>query len=84
MKNVTISMDEALLEKVSVDAATAGLSMSEYISDVLVAAKPLVNRKRDDRLEADLARLQAFFDGPKLDLSVNGRMPSSDERNARR
>jgi plasmid stability protein len=84
MRNVTISMDEELHQKVRVDAAKAGMSMSKYITEILSSAKSQVDRERDDRLEADLARLRAVFDGPKLDISVNGRMPSSEERNARR
>lgn len=84
MRNVTITMDEDLHEKVQVDAANAGLSVSQYIAEVLKAAQSQVGHEGEDRLEADLARLRAVFDGPKLDLSEGGRMPSSDERNARR
>ncbi len=84
MRNVTIAMDEDLHQKVQVDAAKAGLSVSQYIADVLKAAQSQVNHEAEGRLEADLARLQAVFDGPKLDLSEGGRMPSSDERDARR
>jgi plasmid stability protein len=84
MKNVTISMDDELHQKVRVDAARAGMSMSRYIAEVLSTATSQVHRDNQDRLEADIARLRAVFAGPKLDLSQSGHMPSADERNARR
>lgn len=82
MKNLTISMDEQLYSEVRVDAAKAGKSMSKYISEVLrkVQKNEGGSAERRRRLEA----LQRVFDGPKLDISVNGKMPSADERNARR
>ena len=84
MKNVTISMGEDLHRKVRVDAARAQMGMSRYIAEVLATATPPADRDSQDRLEADIARLRAVFAGPKLDLSQKGRMPSADERNARR
>ncbi len=83
MNKVTISMDEDLHQKVRVDAARAGMSMSRYIAEVLSTATSQVDRDNQDRLEADIARLLAVFAGPKLDLSQGGRMPSADERTAR-
>lgn len=85
MKNVTISMDDELHRKVRVDAATAGMSLSRYIAKVLSQVDDEgLRARRKTRLKADLAALQAVFDGPQLSLSVNGRMPDADERNARR
>ena len=85
MKNVTISMDDELYRSTRVEAARVGKSMSRYIADRLrhpqvseLTADEMENRKR--RLEA----LQKVFDGPKLRISENGRMPTADERNARR
>ena len=82
MRNVTISMDEDLHKKLRVDAAKAGLSMSKYIAEAVrqIKSKEDSASERQRRLDA----LQRVFDGPKLDISVNGRMPSADERNARR
>lgn len=82
MKNVTISMDEDLLQSTRIEAAKAGKSVSRYIADSLrFSLLP-----EDVRLERQrhLDALQRVFDGPKLDISVNGRMPSSEARNARR
>ena len=85
MKNVTISMDDDLHRKVRVDAATAGMSVSRYVAKVLSQGDDEdMHARRKTRLKADLAALQAVFDGPKLPLSVDGRMPDADERNARR
>ena len=85
MGNVTISIDDELHRKVRVDAAKAGMSMSRYIAEVLRQVDGDNNKvARKARLEVDLAALQAVFDGPKLEISVNGRMPNADERNARR
>lgn len=82
MRNVTISMDEELHQKVRVDAAKAGLSMSKYISEAIrqIQSGEDSAAERQRRLDA----LQRVFDGPKLDISVNGKMPSAEERNARR
>lgn len=84
MKNVTISMDDDLHQKVRLDAARAGLSVSKYIANMLTTAASPADRESQARLEADIARLRAVFAAPKLDLSRKGRMPSADERNARR
>lgn len=85
MMNVTISMDDELHRKTRIEAARAGKSMSKYIADILNAVDAdQVAQTRKAKLEADLAALQAVFDGPKLDMSQNGRMPDADERNARR
>ena len=82
MRNVTISMDEELHQKVRVDAAKAGMSMSKYIAEAIrqTQNKEDSASERQRRLDA----LQRVFDGPKLDISVNGKMPSAEERNARR
>jgi hypothetical protein len=85
MKNVTISMDNELYRTTRVEAAKAGKSMSSHIADRLrqppqTSAVDTEAEARKQRLEA----LQRVFDGPKLKISENGRMPTADERNARR
>jgi len=85
MKNVTISMDNELYRVTRVEAAKAGKSMSSHIADRLrqpsqTCAVDTEAEARKQRLEA----LQRVFDGPKLKISENGRMPTADERNARR
>lgn len=85
MKNVTISMDEELHQKVRVDAAKAGMSMSRYISEVLKSVDSgTVDESKQARIKDRLAALERIFNGPKWDVSENGRMPNADERNARR
>jgi hypothetical protein len=84
VKNLTISLDDDVHQKSRVRAAHAGVSMSRYIASLVekdATAEPAdVEAERRKRLEA----LQAVFDRPKLKISENGRMPTADERNARR
>jgi hypothetical protein len=85
MKNVTVSMDEDTHRLSRIQAAKRGVSMSRYIDslvrkDLAVADAPNEEAERNRRLEA----LERFLSGPKLPISENGRMPTADERNARR
>jgi hypothetical protein len=85
MRNVTITMDEELYRLTRVDAAKAGKSMSRYIADRLRQpleqdASPDEIARRKNHVEA----LRTVFAGPKFRISENGRMPTADERNARR
>lgn len=82
MKNVTISMDDELLRETRIEAAKAGKSVSRYIADRLreVGSDALGNDERDRKLAA----LKRFLSGPKLPISEDGRMPTAEERNARR
>ena len=85
MKNVTISMNEDLLRAARVEAAKAGMSMSRFIADLvdkrLRAAR---TESTEETRSRQMAALERFLSGPKLQISENGRMPSSEERNARR
>jgi hypothetical protein len=84
MKNVTISMDEELAVLARVAAAKQGISMSSYLRNLLhrELVEPPV-RKRDPN-NAQYLAVQRILAGPKWDVSENGKMPTSDERNARR
>lgn len=84
MRHVTISMDDELLRKVELAAADAGVSLSAYIAEQL-KPKPMQQRTAEEeaQIQRRLARLQEAFDGPSWDILVDGRMPNSDERNAR-
>ena len=85
MGNVTISIEDGLHRKVRVDAAKAGLSMSRYMAEA--AAEKLQRNEAktsDERLKEHLEALERVFNGPKFPISENGRMPSAEERNARR
>ncbi len=83
MKNLTISLKEELLQDTRVNAAKAGKSMSQYVADLLEreASHETTNT---DEIKRRLEALQRVFDGPKLPISENGRMPTAEERNARR
>jgi plasmid stability protein len=84
MKNVTISMDEELAQRGRVAAAKHGLSMSRFMSGLLEKslAAPAVRAPNPDNPQ--YRALQRILAGPKWDVTENGRMPTSDERNARR
>lgn len=82
MKNVTVSMDDRLAQEVRVEAARAGKSMSRYISEVVEAAvrAAAAGEVRNRQLDA----VEAILSGPMWNVTEDGRMPTADERNARR
>ncbi len=83
MKNVTISMDEDLARRTRIAAAEAGLSVSRYLAEAArekIEADAQKSGSRNRQLEA----LERILAGPKWDVTENGRMPTADERNARR
>lgn len=85
MKNVTISMDDELAQRTRIAAARAGQSMSKYLAE---AAREKM--RTDDaasetqRRNLQLEALERIWAGPKWDVTENGRMPTAEERNARR
>lgn len=85
MKNVTISMDDELAQRARVAAARAGISVSKYMAD---AAKAKI--EADEKLAGQSGRnrqieaLERIFSGPKWDVTDDGRMPTAEDRNARR
>ncbi|MGB3834313.1 MAG: hypothetical protein WA975_20900 [Mesorhizobium sp.] len=85
MKNVTISMDDELAQRVRAAAARAGESVLKYMAEAAEARieageKAAAETGRNRQLEA----LERIFSGPKWDVTENGRMPTAEERNARR
>lgn len=84
MKNLTISLDDDLHQQSRVRAARAGVSMSRYIAALV--EKDIhgdvadTEEERNKRLEA----VERFIAGPKFEIAVDGRMPTAEERNARR
>jgi hypothetical protein len=85
MKNVTISMDDDLYQRTRVRAAQTGLSVSRY----LARAADSLNTKLDadekgEKRSRQLEALERILAGPMWDVTENGRMPTSEERNARR
>lgn len=83
MKNVTISMPDETLQKVRVDAAKAGKSVSKYIADMLATVTEIPPRQVETTREAQRAALERILTGPKWDVMRDGRMPTADERNER-
>lgn len=86
MKNVTISMDDAMAHRIRVAAARAGQSVSRYLAE---AGQRRI--EQDERPALDEAKVKRQMDalervlaGPEWDVTVDGRMPTADERNARR
>jgi len=72
MKNVTISLPDALAAAVRVDAAKAGKSMSRYIADMLDKETNLHARQ--------IAAIEKFLSMPKFPISdENGRLPPREE-----
>ena len=85
MKNVTISMDDDLAYLTRIAAAKAGKSVSKYLAEAarekLQADDSAVSATaRNRQLEA----LERILAGPKWNVTENGRMPTAEERNARR
>lgn len=86
MKNVTISMDDALAHRIRVAAASAGQSVSRYLAE---AGKRRIEQDErpgldEARRKSQMAALERVLAGPKWDVTIDGRMPTADERNARR
>lgn len=84
MKNVTVSLDEALYTNARVKAARAGKSLSRYLADLVEAdvahaPGPQAEGNRSRQIEA----LERILSGPKWSVMREGRMPTSDERNER-
>jgi hypothetical protein len=85
MKNITISMDDDLAQRARVAAARAGKSVSKYLAD---ATREKIEadaaRMEKEAISLQLEALQHIWSGPMWDVTENGRMPTSEERNARR
>lgn len=83
MKNVTISMDDELAQLTRVAAAKEGKSMSKFLAEAArekIEGAAVAGIKRNRQVEA----LEQILAGPMWDVSENGRMPTAEERNARR
>jgi hypothetical protein len=72
MKNVTVTMDEALLRKARIAAAEQGKSLSKFIAETM-----------ERRVGSELTPKDAiarFLTGPLMDLTdENGKAPTRDE-----
>lgn len=72
MKNVTLTLDEAVLARARVEAAKHGKSLSRYVSG-------LVEERVRPRLSQKEA-IERFLAGPLMDLTdENGKAPTRDQ-----
>ncbi|MBX9932639.1 MAG: hypothetical protein K2Y56_14040 [Methylobacterium sp.] len=72
MKNVTVTMDESLLQRARVAAARDGKSLSRFVAEAVEqrVGRPLTQREALDR----------FLAGPLMNLTdESGKAPSRDE-----
>lgn len=85
MKNVTISLDEKLHRETRVAAAKAGKSMSRYIAELLERQQAAgATQKGKANKHPQLEALERILAGPQWDITIDGRMPTAEERNERR
>ena len=74
MKNVTVTMNEALVQRARVAAARDGKSLSKFVAEAVEqrVGRPLTQREALDR----------FLAGPLMNLTdENGKAPSRDQLN---
>jgi len=72
MKNVTVTMDEALLQRARVAAARGGKSLSRFIAESV--------EQRVGRPLTQLEAIERFLAGPLMNLTdENGRAPTRDQ-----
>jgi len=78
-------MDEKLVRLTRARAEAAGQTLDAYIIGLVAERLGVPAREKTaTELNAQRAALERFLAGPKWDVSVDGRMPTADERNARR
>ena len=85
MKNLTIALDDETHQSSRILAARRGMSMSRLVANLIEREARAEEREQDanarrERIEA----VERFIAGPKFEISVDGRMPTAEERNARR
>jgi hypothetical protein len=74
MKNVTVTMEDALLQRARVAAARDGKSLSRFVAEAVEqrVGRPLSQREAIER----------FLAGPLMNLTdENGKAPTRDELN---
>ncbi|HTV68600.1 MAG TPA: hypothetical protein VMF90_08690 [Rhizobiaceae bacterium] len=85
MKNVTVSMDEDLARRARVAAARMGKSVSRYVGEATLEKVEAdeAGQAREIR-NVQLEALERVWSGQMWDVTTDGRMPTAEERNARR
>lgn len=84
MKNLTISLSDDLHRKSRIRAAEEGVSMSRYLASLVERDAAANGTQTEEERRKRLEMLERFFASPKIQISENGRMPTAEERNARR
>lgn len=73
MKNVTVTLDEVLLQRARIAAAREGKSLSRFVAESV--------EQRVGRPMTQAEALKAFLDGPPLHvLDENGKAPTRAQR----
>ena len=73
MKNVTITLDDAIAIRVDAEAASRGKSVSEFVSE-------LIEREVGRKEMTDLEAMEKFLSGPDLAaFGGEGRLPTRQE-----
>lgn len=71
MKNVTVTMDDTLLQRARVAAARDGKSLSRFIAETV--------EQRVGRPMTQLEAIERFLAGPSMNLTdENGKAPTRD------
>lgn len=83
MKNITISMDDELARLTRIEAAKAGISMSKFVA-LTIADRLAARESEETRRNRQKEAIERFLAGPKWSVLKDGRMPTAEERNARR
>ncbi|HEV7251822.1 MAG TPA: hypothetical protein VGN97_01790 [Mesorhizobium sp.] len=76
-------MDEALVSLTEAEAARAGKSLSDFISEI-VAREVTPPMPDGEESNPQIEALRRIWAGPMWDVTEDGRMPTAEERNARR
>lgn len=85
MKNITISVNEVDAKRIRVAAANAGQSVSRYLAEAgLRRATEDETGAPSRRFSRQREALERILAGPQWDVTTEGRMPTSEERNARK
>ena len=73
MKNVTITLDDAIAIRADAEAASRGKSVSEFVSE-------LIEREVGRKEMTDLEAMEKFLSGPDLAaFGGEGRLPTRQE-----
>lgn len=76
MKAVTITLDDAIANRVNAEAASRGKSVSEFVSELIERE---IERKDQPKGMTDLEAIQDFLSGPGIPAAGMERLPTRQE-----